>query len=77
LQPIPRDPDGPELRASAFFEEFGAADKRKIGYADWFRRPRWERAAMLARDRLQIRLEYWQARWAQGHDLPEVKVQRG
>ena len=77
LLPIPPNPSEPELRAGAFFEETGVADKRRIGYAEWLRRPRWERAAMVARDRLQARLEYWGARWAQGQGLPEVSVGQG
>lgn len=61
---------------STLFEETGAADKRAILYDEWFRLERWERAAMLARDRLQGRLDYWQNEWAQGRGLPQPKVKR-
>ncbi len=77
LSPIPSAPNEPELQASPFFEETGAADKRQLGYADWLRRPRWERAAMVARDRLAARLAYWSAQWAQGKGLPSPQVGPG
>lgn len=67
----------PQVRAGAWFEETGAADKRRVSYGEWLRRPRWERAAMVARDRLQARLEYWQGQWAQGKALPTPVVSQG
>jgi len=77
LLPIPSNAETPEIRVGAFFEETGAADKRHIGYADWLRRPRWERAAMVARDRLQARLDYWTGQWAQGKNLPAPMIAQG
>jgi hypothetical protein len=77
LPKIPSDNETPEIRVGAFFEEMGAADKRHISYADWLRRPRWERAAMMARDRLQARLDYWSGQWMQGKALPALAVTRG
>ncbi|MGC9395393.1 MAG: hypothetical protein ACP5J4_11115 [Anaerolineae bacterium] len=67
----------PQIRVGAWFEETGAADKRHVSYAEWLRRPRWERAAMVARDRLQERLDYWQGQWARDKDLPALGVSRG
>jgi len=77
LTPIPSDANMPLIRVSAWFEETGAADKRHISYGAWLRCSRWERAAMVARDRLQARLDYWQGQWAQGKGLPTAQVKRG
>ncbi len=77
LKPIPSDATLPQVRAGAYFEELGAADKRGVSYAEWLRRPRWERAAMVARDRIQARLDFWHGQWAQGKDLPAPQVKPG
>jgi hypothetical protein len=67
----------PVVRAGPLFEETGAADRRRLGYADWLQRPRWERAAMVARDRLQHRLDYWLLVWSRGEQLPTPQVGSG
>lgn len=77
LPQIPANDELPAIRASPLFEETRAADKRGIGYAAWFARPRWERAAMVARDRLQRRLDYWLTKWQQGEQLPPPQVLPG
>jgi hypothetical protein len=77
LPKIPANENLPVIQASPLFEETRSADSRQIGYADWFRRPRWERAAMVARDRLQRRLDYWLPKWHQGEYLPPPQVLPG
>ena len=67
----------PELRAAPAWEETGVAEARGVTYATWYALPRAERAACIARARLQARLDYWLHEWHQGRGLPAPQMSRG
>jgi hypothetical protein len=77
LKAIPSNDKIPAVLVGPLWGETDAADERGIRYSEWFALPRWERAAMMAKDRLAARLEYWTAKWARGEGLPPIEIKRG
>lgn len=67
----------PFIHASMAWNETGIAEARGLLYSAWYALPRAERAAYVARARLQARLDYWLHEWRQGRGLPAPEMSRG